>query len=108
MGVTRATLALYREADHAMRLAYRRAGLLRSADGLYLQGRSGVAKAGEVRVVPELIQVLQSLVVLTLAPLYAGVLTRAEAVCYDVPDCAATLKIRCRLVPAATGPYRDI
>lgn len=30
--------------------------------------------------VPELIQVLQSLVVLAFAPLYAGVLARAEAV----------------------------
>ena len=62
---------MYRDVDHAVRLAYRRAGLLRPADGLYLQGRSGVAKAGEVCVVPELIQVLQSLVVLTLAPLFS-------------------------------------
>ena len=46
--------------------------------------------------VPELIQVLQSLVVLTLAPLYAGVLTRAEAV------------VGSKRGPSVLQPYRDL
>ena len=46
--------------------------------------------------VPELIQVLQSLVVLTFAPLYAGVLTRAEAV------------VASKRGPSVLQPYRDL
>lgn len=46
--------------------------------------------------IPELIQVLQSLVVLTLAPLYAGVLTRAEAV------------VGSKRGPSVLQPYRDL
>ncbi len=46
--------------------------------------------------VPELIQVLQSLVVLTLAPLYAGVLARAEAV------------VGSKHGPSVLQPYRDL
>src|ERR1700683_2983066 len=60
------------------------------------KGRSSVAQVGEVRVVPELIQVLQSLVVLTLAPLYAGVLARAEAV------------VASKRGPSVLQPYRDL
>lgn len=45
---------------------------------------------------PVLIQVLQSLVVLAAAPLYAGVLTRAEAV------------TACRRGPSVLQPYRDL
>jgi hydrogenase-4 component E len=52
--------------------------------------------AGEARVVPVLIQVLQSLVVLTLAPLYAGVLSRAEAV------------VASKRGPSVLQPYRDL
>jgi formate hydrogenlyase subunit 4 len=47
-------------------------------------------------VVPELIQVLQSLVVLTLAPLYSGVLARAEAV------------VASKRGPSVLQPYRDL
>ena len=47
-------------------------------------------------VFPILIQVLQSLVVLAAAPLYAGVLTRAEAV------------IASRRGPSVLQPYRDL
>jgi formate hydrogenlyase subunit 4 len=46
--------------------------------------------------VPVLIQVLQSLVVLCLAPLYAGVLTRAEAM------------LASRRGPSVLQPYRDL
>jgi formate hydrogenlyase subunit 4 len=46
--------------------------------------------------VPELIQVLQSLVVITFAPLYAGVLTRAEAV------------VASKRGPSVLQPYRDL
>ena len=46
--------------------------------------------------VPVLIQVLQSLVVLTLAPLYAGVLARAEAV------------VGSKRGPSVLQPYRDL
>ena len=53
-------------------------------------------RAGEVCVVPELIQVLQSLVVLTLAPLYAGALTRAEAI------------VASKRGPSVLQPYRDL
>jgi formate hydrogenlyase subunit 4 len=47
-------------------------------------------------VIPVLIQVLQSLVVLTLAPLYAGVLARAEAV------------VGSKRGPSVLQPYRDL
>ena len=50
----------------------------------------------EVRAVPELIQVLQSLVVLILAPLYAGVIARAEAV------------VASKRGPSVLQPYRDL
>ncbi len=46
--------------------------------------------------VPELIQVLQSLVVLTFAPLYVGVLARAEAV------------VGSKRGPSVLQPYRDL
>ncbi len=46
--------------------------------------------------VPVLIQVLQSLVVLAVAPLYAGVLARAEAV------------VASRRGPSVLQPYRDL
>jgi formate hydrogenlyase subunit 4 len=45
---------------------------------------------------PFLIQVLQSLVVLTLAPLYAGAITRAEAV------------VQSKRGPSVLQPYRDL
>ena len=45
---------------------------------------------------PYLIQVLQSLVVLTVAPLYAGVITRAEAV------------VGSKRGPSVLQPYRDL
>lgn len=45
---------------------------------------------------PFLIQVLQSLVVLLAAPLYAGVITRAEAV------------VTSRRGPSVLQPYRDL
>ena len=45
---------------------------------------------------PELIQVLQSLVVLALAPLYAGAIARAEAV------------VASKRGPSVLQPYRDL
>jgi formate hydrogenlyase subunit 4 len=47
-------------------------------------------------VIPVLIQLLQSLVVLTLAPLYAGALARAEAV------------VGSKRGPSVLQPYRDL
>jgi hypothetical protein len=47
-------------------------------------------------VVPELIQVLQSLVVLVFAPLYSGVLARAEGV------------VASKRGPSVLQPYRDL
>jgi formate hydrogenlyase subunit 4 len=55
------------------------------------------SQAGEVAIVtPVLVQVMQSLVVLVFAPLYAGVLARAEAV------------VGSKRGPSVLQPYRDL
>jgi formate hydrogenlyase subunit 4 len=67
------------------------------ANGLYLHGRLvRRLTGGGLLSVPVLIQVLQSLVVLAGAPLYAGVLARAEAV------------VASRRGPSVLQPYRDL
>jgi hypothetical protein len=56
-----------------------------------------VGCAGEVRgKVPELIQALQSLVVIVFAPLYAGAIARAEAI------------VGSKRGPSVLQPYRDL
>ena len=78
-----------------MRLAYRR---IRQdpADGLYLLPTRPCRLEQAEAYLPFLIQVLQSLVVLCLAPLYAGVIARAEAV------------VASKRGPSVLQPYRDL
>jgi hypothetical protein len=77
-----------------MRLAYRRATWARlMASTCYRTGAGRIEQAEAS--LPFLIQVLQSLVVLTLAPLYAGAITRTEAV------------VQSKRGPSVVQPYRD-
>jgi formate hydrogenlyase subunit 4 len=65
-------------------------------DGLYLQERTDAVEAGEACVTAVAIQALQSLVVVVFAPLYAGAITRAEAV------------VGSKRGPSLLQPYRDL
>jgi hypothetical protein len=79
-----------------MRLAYRQSGEDRLMASTCDQSGGWPARAGGGFFVPFVIQVLQSLVVLGFAPLYAGAISRAEAI------------VGSKRGPSLLQPYRDL